>query len=249
MLNPMELSTGPDYALFIGDLGADVTEDMLMQLFTSYYRSVKAVKVLNDPMTGMAKGFGFVRFFDEHEQIRALSDMQGAYCGSRPIRVSLASQKGKTSVSVVGSTITTPAYVPPTQYSAGSGAMPQAAALNEVQMQHMWSIDPTNTVLALTSLPYTEEEGALTYRLSKHGYRVRACQLYVDKTSAVVQFENRMHALDAMEDIQQGILGPSVKVTWSCPNPIPFDPLRVDTVLDQNHTYTSRLNRVDAYTT
>ncbi|KAF9896322.1 hypothetical protein BX616_007685, partial [Lobosporangium transversale] len=39
--------------------------------------------------------YGFVRFGDESEQLRALHEMQGVYCGSRPIRISTATPKNK----------------------------------------------------------------------------------------------------------------------------------------------------------
>ena len=36
-----------------------------------------------------------MRFGDESEQLRALHEMQGVYCGSRPIRISMATPKNK----------------------------------------------------------------------------------------------------------------------------------------------------------
>lgn len=37
-----------------------------------------------NPETGISKGYGFVRFTDEADQQRALIEMQGLYCLSRP---------------------------------------------------------------------------------------------------------------------------------------------------------------------
>jgi len=249
MLNPLELSTGPDYAVFVGDLAADATEEMLLQLFTSYYRAVKAVKVLHDPMTGMAKGYGFVRFFDENEQIRALTEMQGAYCGSRPIRVSMASQKGKTSVSVVGSTITTPTYSTASAYAAAAAtATAQAPQLTEQQLQHMWSLDPANTVLVINGLAHMEEDGALEYQLSKHGFQVHSCQMSADGVSAMVQFKHRLHALDALQDIRHNhILGEGTTAVWGKPNPILLEPHRPVPLQELNQQYVAMHERLYAY--
>ena len=93
--------SGPDFAIFVGDLGHDVTEPLLMQLFQTYYRSVKSVKVVTDPHTGLPKGYGFVRFVDPEEQQRAMIEMNGVYCGSRAMRVSAATAKSRT-ISVSG---------------------------------------------------------------------------------------------------------------------------------------------------
>lgn len=48
---------------------------------------------MTDPATGMSRGYGFVRFADEAEQQRALAEMQGQYCGSRAMRISMATPK------------------------------------------------------------------------------------------------------------------------------------------------------------
>lgn len=50
-------------------------------------------QVITDPVTGRSKGYGFVRFGNEAERDRALSDMMGHFIASRPIRVSLATAK------------------------------------------------------------------------------------------------------------------------------------------------------------
>lgn len=43
---------------------------------------------MTQPVTGMPRGYGFVRFADEVEQQWALTEMQGIYCGNRPMRIS-----------------------------------------------------------------------------------------------------------------------------------------------------------------
>jgi RNA recognition motif-containing protein len=50
---------------------------------------------MSDPISGMSRGYGFVRFTDESEQQRALTEMQGVYCGNRPMRISTATPKNK----------------------------------------------------------------------------------------------------------------------------------------------------------
>lgn len=50
---------------------------------------------MTDPMSGISRGYGFVRFADEMDQQRALTEMQGVYCGNRPMRISTATPKNK----------------------------------------------------------------------------------------------------------------------------------------------------------
>ena len=51
---------------------------------------------MTDPQSGASRGYGFVRFSDERDQLNALADMQGVYCGNRPMRISTATPKNKT---------------------------------------------------------------------------------------------------------------------------------------------------------
>ncbi|GAB5593823.1 hypothetical protein Unana1_08723 [Umbelopsis nana] len=92
-LNDRREDRAPEYSLFVGDLSNEVSELMLLAIFQSRYVSCKSAKIMTDPNTGMPRGYGFVRFHDQSEQQRALIEMQGVYCGSRPMRVSMATPK------------------------------------------------------------------------------------------------------------------------------------------------------------
>ena len=50
-------------------------------------------QVITDPLTGRSKGYGFVRFGNEAERDRSLTEMSGHIINSRPIRVSVATAK------------------------------------------------------------------------------------------------------------------------------------------------------------
>ncbi|KAF3002616.1 hypothetical protein E8E13_008833 [Curvularia kusanoi] len=86
---------GPEYSIFVGDLGPEVTEFVLVQLFQNKYTSTKSAKIMSDPISGMSRGYGFVRFANEEDQQKALTEMQGVYCGNRPMRISTATPKNK----------------------------------------------------------------------------------------------------------------------------------------------------------
>ncbi|KAF9537374.1 hypothetical protein EC957_008386 [Mortierella hygrophila] len=85
-----------EFSVFVGDLSPEVTEFMLVTKFQERYMSCRSAKIMTDATTGISRGYGFVRFGDESEQLRALHEMQGVYCGSRPIRISMATPKNKT---------------------------------------------------------------------------------------------------------------------------------------------------------
>ncbi|KAI9903729.1 hypothetical protein N3K66_000258 [Trichothecium roseum] len=86
---------GPEYSIFVGDLGPEVNEYVLVSLFQARFPSCKSAKIMTDAMSGQSRGYGFVRFSDENDQQRALLEMQGVYCGNRPMRISTATPKNR----------------------------------------------------------------------------------------------------------------------------------------------------------
>lgn len=82
-----------DYTIFVGDLAPDVTDYMLQEMFRGRYPSVKGANVVMDRLTGRTKGYGFVKFSDESEQVRAMSEMNGVFLSTRPMRIGLAANK------------------------------------------------------------------------------------------------------------------------------------------------------------
>ncbi|KAF9604492.1 hypothetical protein IFM89_006847 [Coptis chinensis] len=77
---------GPKHSIFVGDLASDVTDYLVQKTFRAKYPSVRGAKVVTDPNTGHSKGYGFVKFSDEMERNCAMSEMNGVYCSSRPMR-------------------------------------------------------------------------------------------------------------------------------------------------------------------
>jgi RNA recognition motif-containing protein len=87
---------GPEHSIFVGDLAPDVTDYLLQETFRVQYPSVRGAKVVTDPNTGRSKGYGFVKFSDEAERNRAMTEMNGVYCSTRPMRISAATPKKTT---------------------------------------------------------------------------------------------------------------------------------------------------------
>ncbi|TFK24731.1 hypothetical protein FA15DRAFT_655707 [Coprinopsis marcescibilis] len=99
-----------EYSIFVGDLAPETSNSDLVAVFRNpvlglrndrepkYIRpflSCKSAKIMLDPVTGISRGYGFVRFTDEADQQRALIEMHGLYCLSRPMRISPATAKHK----------------------------------------------------------------------------------------------------------------------------------------------------------
>ncbi|KAK3909226.1 RNA-binding protein 42 [Frankliniella fusca] len=83
-----------DFRLFCGDLGNDVTDEILIRTFSKYPSFLKA-KVVRDKRTNKTKGFGFVSFKDPQDFTRAMKEMNGRYVGSRPIKLRKSSWKNR----------------------------------------------------------------------------------------------------------------------------------------------------------
>ncbi|CCM03364.1 uncharacterized protein FIBRA_05493 [Fibroporia radiculosa] len=99
-----------EYSIFVGDLAPEVSNSDLVAVFRNPvlglrndreprfirpFLSCKSAKIMLDPVTGVSRGYGFVRFTDETDQQRALIEMHGLYCLSRPMRISPATAKFK----------------------------------------------------------------------------------------------------------------------------------------------------------
>ncbi|KAJ7853162.1 hypothetical protein B0H14DRAFT_2508823 [Mycena olivaceomarginata] len=99
-----------EYSIFVGDLAPETSNSDLVTVFRNPvlglrndrapkfirpFASCKSAKIMLDSVTGVSRGYGFVRFTDEADQQRALIEMHGLYCLSRPMRISPATIKFK----------------------------------------------------------------------------------------------------------------------------------------------------------
>ena len=97
--DPGPIDNAIEYSIFVGDIAADVTNADLMNVFRNPNLGLRGdfpprliapflsccnAKVMVDSVTGISKGYGFVRFTSDADQQRALLEMQGLYCKSRP---------------------------------------------------------------------------------------------------------------------------------------------------------------------
>ncbi|KAH7647151.1 RNA recognition motif [Cryptosporidium bovis] len=83
-----------DFRLFCGDLGNDVTEEVLANAFKKY-PSFEKCKVIRNKHTGKTRGYGFVSFTDPKDMLSALKEMNRRYVGSRPITLKRSKWKDR----------------------------------------------------------------------------------------------------------------------------------------------------------
>lgn len=182
--------SGSDLSIFVGDLAGDVTDTLLHETFASRYSSVKGAKVVTDPNTGRSKGYGFVRFADDNERTRAMSEMNGMYCSTRPMRIGVATPK---------------------KFSSQAGGNPSNAALSQGSQ---FEIDSTNTTIFVGGLDPTVTDEDLRHHFSQCG-EVISVKIPVGKGCGFVQFANRNNAEGAIQSLNGTIIGKqTVRLSW-----------------------------------
>ncbi|XP_057837410.1 polyadenylate-binding protein RBP47 isoform X1 [Cryptomeria japonica] len=185
---------GPDHSIFVGDLASDVTDLQLQETFQSRYPSVKGAKVVIDSVTGRSKGYGFVRFGDENERARAMSEMNGQYCSTRPMRISAAT---------------------PRKSAGFQQPYPSRAGSNGHQSQGFQS-DPdiNNTTIFVGGLDPNATDDDLRQIFGQFGELV-SVKIPVGKGCGFVQFGSRASAEEALQRLHGTIIGQqTIRLSW-----------------------------------
>ncbi|CAL4929332.1 unnamed protein product [Urochloa decumbens] len=191
---------GPDHSIFVGDLAPDVTDYLLQETFRVNYPSVRGAKVVTDPNTGRSKGYGFVKFADENEKNRAMTEMNGVYCSTRPMRISAAIPKKSG-----GSQL---------QYSAAKAIYP-ATAYAVPQLQTVLpDSDPTNTTIFIGNLDPNVTEDELRQICVQFGELIYV-KIPVGKGCGFVQYAARASAEEAVQRLHGTMIGQqAVRLSW-----------------------------------
>ncbi|EOY14556.1 RNA-binding protein 47C isoform 3 [Theobroma cacao] len=185
---------GPDLSIFVGDLAADVTDSLLHETFASKYSSVKAAKVVIDANTGRSKGYGFVRFGDDTERSQAMTEMNGVYCSSRPMRIGAATPRKSSGYQQ--------------QYSSQEGGYASNGASNQSDG------DSSNTTIFVGGLDPNVTEEDLRQPFSQYG-EIVSVKIPVGKGCGFVQFANRNNAEEALQKLNGTVIGKqTVRLSW-----------------------------------
>ncbi|KAL9446145.1 hypothetical protein AB3S75_013918 [Citrus x aurantiifolia] len=187
---------GPDLSIFVGDLAADVTDSLLHETFASRYPSVKAAKVVFDANTGRSKGYGFVRFGDDNERSQAMTEMNGVYCSSRPMRIGAATPRKSSGYQQ--------------QYSSQGGYASNGAPGQGPQSEG----DSSNTTIFVGGLDPNVTDEDLRQPFSQYG-EIASVKIPVGKGCGFVQFANRENAEEALHKLNGTVIGKqSVRLSW-----------------------------------
>jgi RNA recognition motif-containing protein len=200
---------GPEYSIFVGDLGPDVNEQVLLGIFQNKFRSCKSAKIMTDPITGVSRGYGFVRFSDPAEQERSLAEMQGVYCGNRPMRISTATPKNRPGP--MASAMSMHAPGPMSMYPPmGAPAMGYYGAPQPMNQ----FTDPNNTTVFVGGLSGYVTEDELRSFFQGFG-EITYVKIPPGKGCGFVQFVQRHAAEMAINQMQGYPIGNSrVRLSW-----------------------------------
>ncbi|RAR02133.1 binding post-transcriptional regulator [Stemphylium lycopersici] len=231
---------GPEFSIFVGDLGPEVTEFVLVQLFQNKYPSTKSAKIMSDPISGMSRGYGFVRFASEEDQQKALTEMQGVYCGNRPMRISTATPKNKSGGPGGPGGMGMPQGPGgPNMGMYSMGAPPMGNYYGAPQPMNQFT-DPNNTTVFVGGLSGYVTEDELRSFFQGFG-EITYVKIPPGKGCGFVQFVQRHAAEMAINQMQGYPIGNSrVRLSWgrsqnnsgpagtpyrpAPPPPVPFGP-------------------------
>ncbi|KAK5818698.1 hypothetical protein PVK06_023642 [Gossypium arboreum] len=191
---------GLEHSIFVGDLASDVTDYLLQETFRAHYPSVRGAKVVTDPNTGRSKGYGFVKFADEMERNRAMTEMNGVYCSTRAMRISAATPKK-----------TTAGFQQ--QYAVAKAVYPVPAYTTPMQVLPPDN-DNTNTTIFVGNLDPNVTEEELKQFFSPLGEIVYV-KIPAAKGCGFVQFATRTSAEEAIQRMQGQMIGQQVvRISW-----------------------------------
>ena len=172
---------------------SDFTDYLLQETFRIVFSLVKGAKVVTDRTTGRSKGYGFVMFGDENEQMRAMTEMNGMFCSTRPMRIGPATRKNNN---------TTGSYPQPQNVVASAS-----------------DNDPSNTTLFVGGLDSTVTGEMLMQAFRQFGQLVYV-KIPVGKCCGFVQFSNRASAEVALQMLHGTVLGQrQIRLSWATTPP------------------------------
>ncbi|MBA0847136.1 hypothetical protein Goshw_013260 [Gossypium schwendimanii] len=192
---------GLEHSIFVGDLAPDVTDYLLQETFRAHYPSVRGAKVVTDPNTGRSKGYGFVKFADEMERNRAMTEMNGVYCSTRAMRISAATPKKTTAGFQQQYAVAKAAVYPVPAYTIPVQVLPP-------------DNDNTNTTIFVGNLDPNVTEEELKQFFSPLGEIVYV-KIPAAKGCGFVQFATRTSAEEAIQRMQGQMIGQQVvRISW-----------------------------------
>jgi RNA recognition motif-containing protein len=177
---------------------------------------------MTDAMSGQSRGYGFVRFTDESDQQRALVEMQGVYCGNRPMRISTATPKNRSHGGNFGpqqhqAQMMSGSFPPQQQQQmpyGSPGVYATQYAFSSASAQMNQFTDPNNTTVFVGGLSGYVTEDELRSFFQGFG-EITYVKIPPGKGCGFVQFVHRHAAEMAINQMQGYPIGNSrVRLSW-----------------------------------
>ncbi len=182
-----EEGKGAEYSVFVGDLGQDVTEEVLTQLFKTKCSTACNARIVVDLKTLKSKGYGFIDFKTEEDYNTAMEELPGARVGAskRPIRIANAVERRIDTVNGVND------------------------APHDFE-----DLDPTNTTIFIGNLDVTVSGDELRDVFERFG-DVAYVKVTPKKGCAFVHFYRRAQAKAALDAVHGMKLGAKhLRLSW-----------------------------------
>lgn len=208
-------------SVFVGDLAPNVTEAQLFELFISRYPSTAHAKVVYDQLTGVSKGYAFIRFGSVADQQRALLEMTGVFLNGRAIRVSIAGHQNQQTnnprmdnkARFNSNTLSNGSKV---NNSNNGHLMNSSQFMFPVQQEPPLTsfTDPNNTTVFIGGLSSLVTENQLRLYFQSFGQIVYV-KIPVGKGCGFVQYVDRVSAELAISKMQGFPIGDSrIRMSW-----------------------------------
>jgi RNA recognition motif-containing protein len=174
------------------------------------------LQVITDAATGRSKGYGFVRFGDNRERDRALSEMNGKFLSSRAIRVSPATAKkqGGLNSALSGDLSGITVSAGSSGGSTLTAVTPFGSASSSSTNLSDYEPGSTNTTLFIGGLAPEVTELELQEVFGKYGTIVYT-KIPPNKGCGFVQFTHRQSATAAKSALKdKPIKGSAIRICW-----------------------------------
>ncbi|QLQ80904.1 hypothetical protein HG537_0E02590 [Torulaspora globosa] len=210
-----------EISVFVGDLAPNVTETDLFEAFIARYASTSHVKVVYDPITGVSKGYAFIKFGNREDQQRALQEMTGTFVKGRAIRVGSAghqTQRNRGGIMMDNKSRKLTGTPSSTRYSKVNAISASQFMFPTQQIPTLNCFtDPNNSTIVLKGLSPSVSENELRASLQPFG-QVVYVKMLANKRCGVAQYVDRIAAEAALRKLQGfRIRDSKITVSWSKP--------------------------------
>ncbi|KAJ2844128.1 E3 ubiquitin-protein ligase pub1, partial [Coemansia erecta] len=198
--------TSNHFHVFVGDLSAEVNDQMLTKAFGAY-PSMSCARVMWDMSSWKSRGYGFVAFRDRADADTAIAQMNGEWLGSRAIRVNWASQKASAKARH--------------DAASNSGSSSNGGAQQQHQQQPPLSYETVcsqtaqyNTTAYIGNLTNYTTQDQLQAVFQQYGF-VMEIRMQLERGYAFVKMDTHENAAMAITQLNGSVLnGRPVRCSW-----------------------------------